>query len=481
MTLKQKTVNGLIWSFIDNSVNLGIGFIIGIILARLLSPHEFGLVGMISIFIAISQSFIDSGFSQALIRKRECTQTDYSTVFIFNLAVGVFFYLALFFFAGSISIFFNEPQLKLLIQVLGISLIINALTIVQITQLSKRLDFKLQTRISIITSTVSGIVAVFMAFRGYGVWSLVAKTILQYTLNSILLWYWNKWRPFLIFDKKSFKEMFSFGYKLLLSGLIDTLYNNVYYLIIGKFFSAVQLGLYSRADQFQRLPSQNITRIIQRVSYPVLVTIHNDIPKLKFAYQKLIRSTMLITFVLMLGMAAVAKPMILTLIGDKWLPSVEYLQLLCFVGVFFPLHAINLNMLQVQGRSDLFLKLEIIKKIMAIPIIFLGIFFGIKIMIIGMFFNSLVAYYLNSYWSGKFLNYSIMEQIKDILPALLLAIMVNGVVYLAGILIKSEPVVVLSLQISIGAILIILIGELLKLQDYIYIKEIIVEKFIKRK
>lgn len=431
-TLKQKTITGTIWSFIDSFANQGIQFIVGILLARILSPREFGLIGMLAIFIALSQSFVDSGFTHALIRKRDCTQTDYSTVFYFNLVVGIILYLILFFFAGSISVFFNEPQLELLLQVLGIGLILNAFGMIQRTILTKNINFKFQTRVSVIASTLSGIIALTMAYNGSGVWSLVALTLSRFGFSSILLWMWTKWKPSLIFSTRSFKELFSFGNKLLLSGLIDTAYRNIYYLIIGKYFSTAELGYYTRADQFQALPSQQLTGVFGRVSYPILSAIQNDVKKLRTAYKQIIKSTMLITFVFMLGMAAIAKPMILTLIGEQWLPSVIYLQMLCFVGMFYPLHALNLNMLKVQGRSDLFLRLEIIKKILAIPVIIIGIIYGIKIMILGMLINTIIAYYLNSFWSGKLIGYSSFEQVKDIFPSFLLAFTVAAIVYIIG-------------------------------------------------
>jgi len=477
MSLKQKTVSGLLWSFIDNFANLGIQFVVGIILARILSPREFGLIGMITIFIAVSQSVIDSGFSQALIRKKECTQTDYSTVFIFNLLVGILFFLLLFFLAPLISGFFNEPQLTAIVQVLGIVLIINALTIIQRTILTKRIDFKLQARISIIASIGSGLVAITMALMNYGVWSLVALQISRQGFNSLLLWVWNKWKPMLVFSKQSFYELFGFGSKLLMSGLIDTIYRNVYLLVIGKYFSAVELGYYTRADQFRNLPSQNVTGVIQRVTYPVLSSIQDDVPRLKDSYQKLIRSTMFITFTLMLGMAAVAKPMVLTLIGEKWLPSVIYLQMLCFVGMFYPLHALNLNMLNVQGRSDLFLKLEIIKKTLAIPTIIIGVIWGIKVMIAGMIVNTIVAYYLNSYWSGKMIGYSFKDQVKDILPSFVLALVVGTAVYLVGLLLPLIPLWQLLIQLVSGGILLLVLCETLQIKDYVFVKKLASEKF----
>jgi teichuronic acid exporter len=479
MTLKEKTVNGLLWSFIDSFANQGVQFIIGIVLARLLSPREFGLIGMLTIFIAISQSFIDSGFANALIRKKDCTQADFSTVFFFNLLIGLFFYIVLFFSAPGISIFFKEPQLKGLLQVLGLGLIINSFTVIQQTILVKRIDFKLQTRISIISAIASGIIGIGMAYLGYGVWSLVFRTLTGFFFTSFLLWLWNNWKPTFVFSTQSFHELFRFGSKLLASGLIETAYKNINYFIIGKYFSAQELGMYTRADQFKSIPSQNITTTIGRVTYPVLASIQNDMPRLKSSYQKLIRSTMFISFFIMLGMAAVAKPMILTLIGQKWLPAVAYLQLLCFVGMTYPLHALNLNMLNVQGRSDLFLKLEIIKKILAVPIIILAIFCGIKIMICGMIVNSIIAYYLNGYWSGKMIGYSVKKQLSDIAPSFLLALIVNGIVFSFNYIIFFSPVILLCVQISVGAVLTIIICEFLKFKDYLYIKTVILEKIMK--
>lgn len=479
-SLKQKTISGLLWSFMDSFATQGITFIVGIILARLLSPREFGLIGMITVFIAISSSFINSGFGNALIRKQDCTEKDFSTVFYFNLVMGGLFFWILFFSAPAISRFFNEPQLKHIVQVLSFVLIIDSLTIIQRTILTKRIDYKLQTKISIISSIISGTVGLTMAFNGFGVWSLVARQISQQTMNSFLLWIWNQWRPIFVFSTKSFQQLFSFGYKLLISGLIDTLYTNLYYMVIGKYFSAQELGYYTRADQFKSLPSSNLQRIIGRVSYPVLASIQNDTLRLIESYRKLIRSSMFISFVLMLGLAAIARPMILSLIGEKWEPSIIYLQLLCFVGMFYPLHALNLNMLQVKGRSDLLLRLEIIKKVIAIPIILIGIMFGIKEMILGMLVVTLIAYYLNSYWSGRLIGYSFFAQIKDILPSLQLALIISFVVFVEGLLIPLTPLPLLIIQLISGGVLIIGICEAIQFKDYLYIKSIVTEKFLNR-
>ena len=357
----------------------------------------------------------------------------------------------------------------------------NALSLIQKTQLTKRIDFKLQTRISAISSVLSGIVAVVLAFKGYGVWSLVTLTLLRYALSTLFLWLWNGWRPTFTFHYNSLKEMFGFGSKMLVSGLIDTVYKNIFLAVIGKYFSAAELGFYTRADTFKQLPSMNFSNVIQRVSYPVLSSISDDIPMLKASYKKLIKSTMLISFVLMIGMAVVAKPLVLTLIGEKWLISAEYLQLLCFVGMFHPLQALNLNMLNVQGRSDLYLRLELITKLLTTPTIIIGIYFGIKVMIVGMIVNTLISYYLNSYWSGVFIGYSMLDQIRDIFPSLILAFCMGAIVFVAGQILHTSPLITLTLQIILGSLITIGIAEFVHLDSYTYLKDTIIQQIKKRK
>jgi teichuronic acid exporter len=479
MSLKQKTISGLKWSFIDNSVNQGIQFVFGLILARLLAPKEWGLIGMLTFFIAISQVFVDSGFSSGLIRKKDCSAIDYSTVFFFNLGTGLLFYFILFFLAGPISRFYKESQLILLLRVLGLVVLINATSIIQRTILTRNINFKLQARISIIASLLSGILSIILAYKGFGVWSLVLKFIAQNVTTSSLLWFWSKWTPKFTFSKSAFREIYSFGHKLLLSSLIDTTYQNVYYLVIGKFFSATELGYYSRADQFKNPPSSDMTAIVQRVSYPVLSTLQDDPARLKSGYKKLIKSTMFISFTLMIGMAAVARPMIVVLIGGKWLPAVPYLQLLCFAAMLFPLHALNLNMINVKGRSDLFLKLEIAKKIIAVPPIVIGVFLGIQAMIIGMILASIIAYFLNSYYSAKLIDYPPNEQIMYILPSFAIAGISGAIVYAAGRTLPLKPAWLFLAQLLIGATMIPLISSMVKLDAYLEIKRIIVENIHK--
>jgi len=447
-SLKHKTVKGVAWSFADNIASSGITFLVGLILARLLSPDEYGIMAIITIFIAISNSIVDSGFSNALIRKTNIKSVDYNTVFYFNLVVSFILYLTLYISSPAIGSFFKEPILVELTRIIGWILIINALAIIPRTILVRNVDFKTQTKVSLISSISSGIIGISMAVSGMGVWSLVGQQFSRQLLNTIFLWIYCKWFPIWEFSMKSFKEMFNFGSKLLISGLINTIYQNVYYLIIGRFYTSAQLGQYTRAEQFNTIFSSNLTSVIQRVSYPVLSCIQDEPSRLREAYRKVIKMTMFVTFACMLGLAAVAKPLIIILIGEKWSISARFLQIICFSGMLYPLHAINLNILQVKGRSDLLLKLEVLKKIIAIFPIGLGIFYGIECMLWGSVFISIIAFFLNSYYSAELIKYSTSSQIKDILPTFLVSLFVTSIMW-SITLFKFPLYLLLILQIIV--------------------------------
>lgn len=482
-SLKNKTVKGASWSFIDNIAGQGITFLVGLILARLLSPEEYGLIGIITIFIAVFNSIVDSGFSNALIRKNDAKDIDYNTVFVANLIFSIILFVILYITAPTISNFFNQSQLTSLLRAMGSIVIINAFAIIQRTILVKIVDFKTQTKVSLISSISSGVIGIGMAINGYGVWSLVGQQISRQFLNTAFLWLYSKWYPKLQFSIKSFKELFAFGWKLLVSSLIDTVWQEIYQVVIGKCYTPVALGQYTRAQQFATICSSNLTAVVKRVSYPVLSSVQDDKIRLKNGYRKIIKVTMLVTFTLMLGLAGVAKPMILSLIGEQWLPCVPFLQIICLQMMLYPLHSLNLNMLQVQGRSDLFLKLEIIKKFIAIGPLLLGVFVDIYWMLGGSVLTGLIAYYLNAYYSGPFLNYSFKEQVKDILPGFGISMMMAIPVF-AMSFIPLNPIILLSLQIIVGAVITIVICEVTKLPEYLELKGIampIMNKIIKRK
>lgn len=470
-SLKNRAVHGAKWSFIDNISNSGVTFLVGLILARLLTPAEYGIMAMIAIFIAVSNSIVDSGFSNALIRKVRIDRVDYNTVFVFNLIVSIVLYILLYTSAPAISLFFKEPVLTNVLRVIGLILIVNALGFIPRTILVRGIDFKTQTKVSIISSVSSGLVGVGMAIMGFGVWSLVWQQLSRQILNSLFLWIFCKWIPRWEFSIKSFKEMFGFGYKLLLSGLLDTLYKNIYYVIIGRCYSPAQLGQYSRAEQFNMIFSSNLTSIVQRVSYPVLSSIQEEPERLREAYRQIIKTTMLVTFACMLGLAAVAKPLIIILIGEKWLPAVSFLQIICFSGMLYPLHAINLNILQVKGRSDLFLKLEIIKKTIAVFPILIGIFYGIEYMLWGSVLTSFIAYFLNSYYSADLIRYSTIEQIRDVLPVFTVSFTIAAVMWLFSLL-DISVYIQLPTQIIVGLTLAFAVYERLRLPEYLEVKRL---------
>ena len=476
--LKRKALNGIGWSAFDNILKYFVNFIISIILARLLSPGDYGIIGLISIFTSISTAIIEGGFSSALIRKNDTTDNDYNTVFIINLLMSILFYIILYSTAPFISNFFNQPKLTLITRVMSLNLIIGAMAMTQSVKLTKRLDFKSQAKITFCASVLGGIIGVIMAYMGYGPWAIVGQSIILHLVKTILLWFVNKWIPKLVFSKRSFHELFGFGWKLLMSILIDTGWKEIYQVVIGKCYTPEVLGQYTRAKGFAALFSTNLTSVISRVSYPTFSQIQDNKIQLKHVYKKTIRITMYITFALMLGLAAISKNMVIVLVGSKWLPCVPFLQILCLQMMLYPLHALNLNMLQVLGRSDLFLKIEIIKKFIAIFPLILGIFVGIYWMLFGSVITGLIGYYLNSYFSGKYINYPTREQIQDILPSLVISIIMAFVVLLINYL-KISSLILLIIQILIGVVVFIVFSIIAKLQEFKDIKNLIYSKIIK--
>lgn len=412
--LKKETAKGVIWSGIDKFANGGIQFLANIILARLLTPKDFGLLAIITIFVQISQTFIDSGFSNALIQKKDRSQIDYSTVFFFNLALSIGFYVILFFCSPLIAKFFENEKLTFLTRVVGLNLIIGALVSVHKTRLTIQLRFKIQAVISLISSLVSAIAAIWMAYHGYGVWSLVALTIINITLQVALIYIMIKWRPSLLFSKPAFKSLFSYSSKLLGASLIHLLYRNIYPIIIGKKFSPVELGYFNRADTFAMYPPYMIGSVISRVAFPIFSRIQDDNTRLRNAYSKYIVFASLIIFPILVGLLVLAEPLTLMILKEKWLPMVPMLQILCIDWMTDHLCTINLNVLYVKGRSDLAFKLEIIKKTLALTIFFISLYWGIIGVCWGRVVYSCFAVYLNSFYTKRLIGIGLYQQLKDI-------------------------------------------------------------------
>lgn len=472
LSLKDRTVKGTFWSATDAFLGQGVTFIVGLVLARLMSPSEYGLIGIVTIFITVFNAIIDSGFSQAVIRKKEATLDDYNTMFITNMALSGVMFLILFFSAPLISSFFNRSELTALTRVMSFILIINALSIVQNTVLTKKFDFKTKAKASFISALLSGVIGIVMAVKGYGVWALVGQQLSRQLLNTLCLWVFNRWWPNFHFSKSSFHYMWGFGWKLLVSSLIDNVWNQLYQVVVGKFYSPATLGQYSKAQEYSNLFSSNLNSIVGRVSFPVLAEIQDDNQRLLSAYRRIIKTTMFVTATCMITMGAVAEPLLYCLIGPQWKQAASFLPLICISMSLYPLHSINLNMLKVQGRSDLFLSLEIIKKIIAIGPIFLGIFIDIYWMVAGSIVTGIISFFLNSYYSGKMIGYSSWQQIKDITPSYSLAFTIALLVYF----IKYLPLgfwFVLPIQLLVATGAFFFICKITNMNEYEEVKQML--------
>lgn len=445
-SLKDKTVKGVIWSAVDRFSAQGIQFVFSILIARLLVPEDYGVVAMLGIFMAVSQTFIDSGFGTALIRKIDRTEEDFSTVFYFNIVVATLFYFALFFAAPAIANFYNTPLLESITKVVALNLIINSLSGIHNAKLSIAIDFKSRAKISIVSTLLTGAVGLWMAYAGYGVWALVIQNLFSSAIRTVLLWVIVKWYPKLVFSWKSFKELFSFGSKLLASALLDTLYNNIYTLVIGKVFSSSTLGVYSKANALAQFPSSNITSVLQGVTFPVLSTIQNEDDRLADAYKRFLKIAAFVVFPLMIGLSAVADPFIRLVLTDKWGGAIYLLQIMCFWMMWYPIHAINLNILQVKGRSDYFLKLEIIKKIQGVIVLCVTVPMGIVAMCYGSLISSIISLVWNTHYTKKLIGYGFFAQMKDLLPIIVHALVMGLIV---AIVVHFMPTLWLKLIVGV--------------------------------
>lgn len=451
--LHNKTVNAVFWSGIERFGQQSIQFVIGIILARLLSPREFGLIGMLAIFFAVARSIINSGFGSALIQKKDATHIDESSIFYFNVVLGFVGAGILCLAAPLIAKFYEIPILVPLTRIFSITLIIGSFSIVQTSLLSKIFDFKTQAKAGLAATLISGLVGITLAFCGFGVWSLIALRLCSSFIRTVLYWGLSQWRPTLEFSFSALKSMFGFGSKMLFSGLLNTIFNNIYLLLIGKLFSATALGFYSRAKSTQQIPVKLINNIIGRVAFPVFSSIQHDKEHLKRGIRKAIKTLAMVNFPMMVGLALVARPLVLVLLTEKWEPCVPYLQLLCVAGMIFPIHAINLSVLKARGRSDLFFRLEILKKIMTVIAISITYRWGISAMICGGIATSCIAFFINTHYTGKLLNYTGINQVRDLLPIFAVVGIMGTVVYAIGLISFSSELLELITSVSVGTLL----------------------------
>lgn len=449
--LKSKTKKGLAWSMIERFATQGVQFFFGIILARLLSPDDYGIIAMPLVFLAIAQCFIDSGFSTALVRKPDLTDDDLSTAFYFNIGVGVVCYVFLFATSQLIADFYNTPILSDLLKVTALATLFNPLCAVQQAILTRKIDFKTQAIVSLSGAVVSGVIGLVMAYSGFGVWSLVCQQVGGYFIRTCLLWVLSSWRPQKRWSHDSFHYLWNFGNKMLGSALLDTTYNNIYPIVIGKFFSATDLGNYTRAHQFATLPSSNITGVLQRVTFPILSTIQSEDERLAKNYRKILKLSAFLIFPLMLMLSALADPLIRIVLTDKWAGCIILLQIICFSMMWYPVHAINLNLLTVKGRSDLFFRLEIIKKIVGICIMCVTIPHGIVWMVSGGIVSSMVSLIINTYYTGKLINVGYIKQMGDLLPIFGVSLIMWLLIH-AAFLLTVNIYIQLPLGIAVGTL-----------------------------
>lgn len=459
-SLKTKTKKGLAWSMIERFATQGVQFLFGIILARLLSPDDYGVIAMPLVFLAIAQCFIDSGFTGALIRKPDLTEDDLSTAFYFNIGVGFICYIVLFFTSPLIADFYETPILSDLLKVTALATLFNPLCVVQQAILTRNIDFKTQAIVSLSGAIVSGAVGLMMAYSGFGVWSLVFQQVGGYLIRTILLWILGGWKPKRKWSWASFRNLWGFGSKMLGSGLLDTIYNNIYPIVIGKYFSANDLGNFTRAQQFANLPSSNVTGVLQRVTFPVLSSIQNEDERLERNYRKILKLSAFLVFPLMLLLSAVSTPLIRILLTDKWAGCIILLQILCFALMWYPIHSINLNLLQVKGRSDLFFQLEVIKKILGVIIMCITIPNGIIWMVGGGIVGSIFSLFINTYYTGKLINVGFCKQMGDLLPIFGVSFTMWGIVH-ATFLLTENIYAQLSLGVIVGPIFYIVSAKVL--------------------
>lgn len=446
--LKQQTKKGLYWSFFNQFANYGMQFCVGIVMARLLSPSDYGITALPAVFMAVAYIIQNGGLSGALIRKTDLSEKDLSTAFYYSISVGIVLYVVMFFSATWIADFYNTPVLVPLIRVTALGFLWGPLGTPQNVILNRKLDFKTPTKISIISRIVSAIVGISMAFIGYGLWALVISGLLSSFLSLLMNWYVVRWIPKTGWSKDSFKYLWDYGNKMMASSLLDTLYNNIAPVFIGKFYSPAELGVYNRAQGYAMMPSQNVTGVIQGVTFPVLSKMQNDDEALARNYRRMLKATAFIIFPIMMMLSALAHPLVIILVTAKWESCVILLQIICFSFMWYPVHAINLNLLQVKGRSDLFLRLEIIKKIVGVSILAITLPHGLIVFCCGSVVSSLIALIINTYYTGKLINVGYFKQMRDLLPIVLLGLVMFAMIHLSNYLISN-----MLLQIICGGIL----------------------------
>ncbi len=478
--IKVKTLSNLLWRFAERCGAQGVSFIVSIVLARLLAPEAYGTVALVTVFTTILQVFVDSGLGAALIQKKNADDLDFSTVFYFNFVVCIFLYLGMFFAAPYIAQFYKRPELIPLVRVISLTLVISGVKNIQQAYVSRNMLFKRFFYATIGGTFFSAVLGIAMAYFGFGVWSLVVQQLSNATIDTLILWITVKWRPKWVFSLERLQGLFSFGWKMLVSGLLDTVYNNLRQLIIGKMYTPSDLAFYNKGNQIPNLIVTNINTSIDSVLLPVMSGVQDDKERVKAMTRRAIKTSTYVMAPLMMGLAFVAPILIKLLLTEKWLPCVPFLRIFCIAYMFYPIHTANLNAIKAMGRSDLFLRLEITKKTIGMILLLSTMWFGVMAMAYSLLVSSLCSQIINSWPNRKLLHYGYLEQLKDILPGILVAVLmgvsVNFLQYL-----PIHQIAILALQIILGAIIYIGSSAILKLESFQYLRKILKSYVLKRK
>lgn len=482
MSLKSSVITSLIWKFLERIGSQGVHFVVAIVLARLLAPADFGLIALVTVFVTIANVFVQSGLNTALVQKKTADNLDFSTVFYSCLALAGLIYSVLFFSAPLIAKFYNnQDELIPVIRVLGLMLPLGAMSAVQEAYVARNMMFKKLFFRSVAAIVPAGCIGVLCAYKGFGIWSLVVQQLLNSLLMCIIMWFTVDWRPSLSFSFARWKSLFSFGWKLLCSALLDTVYRNIRDLVIGKLFTPADLGFYNRGDQFPKIIIMNINSSIQSVLLPSLSTVQDDRVRLKSLARRSIKTSSFLILPMMAGLAAIAKPLTLVILGEKWLPAVPFIQICCFSYAFWPIHTTNLSAINAVGRSDIFLKLEIIKKAYGLTALAIAIYafrtpVGIAMSVA---ITAPLGSFVNAYPNKKLLNYGFVEQMKDFLPSFVLSVMMGGIVYYVSYVLTSDvamhPIVQLFVLTAVGFVTYFEIAKLLYFESLDYLIKTIKE------
>lgn len=474
---KEKVFSNLIWRFLERSGAQLVALIVSVVLARILSPEDYGTIALITVFINILNVFVDSGLGSALIQKKDADNTDFSTVFYTNVIFCIALYILMFVISPFLAEFYSRPELVSIIRVLSITILVSGVKNIQQAYVSRTLQFRKFFFSTLAGTIIAAVAGIWMAYHGFGVWALVAQQVTNLSIDTIILWITVKWRPELVFSFRRLKSLFSYGWKLLVSALLDTFYTNLYNLVIGRKYSANDLAFYTKGELFPKAVVGNINNAIDSVLLPTMSSEQDNKERVKQMTRRAIKTSSFCIAPLMMGLAGCSQNVVSILLTDKWLPAVPYLVIFCITYMFYPIHTANLNAIKAMGRSDLFLKLEVAKKIVGLAVLFSTMWFGVKVMAYSLLFVNIASQIINTWPNKKLFGYGYIEQLKDIFPGIIMAV-VMGIIVSFGVYIPVVKGVQLVIQVAVGIAVYILSSKLFRLDSFYYMENILVKKFL---